>query len=59
MTKRKRIQLTAREIETILTVAGDALAAETLSCTEDYAEYEKDMAAFENGMEKTSYNVGA
>jgi hypothetical protein len=46
-------RLTAREIETILAVAGDALASETLSRPEDEeAEYEKDMKSFESGMEK-------
>lgn len=49
---RKPIRLTAREIETILAVAGDALASETLSCLGDEAEYEKDLEAFESGMDK-------
>lgn len=46
---RKRIRLTAREIETILAVAGDALASETLSSGDDPAG---DLEAFERGMDK-------
>ena len=51
---RKRIRLTAREIETVLAVAGDALAEETLSCGghADGAEAARDLAAFERGMDK-------
>lgn len=45
----KRIQLTAREIECILAVAGDALAPETLSSADDP---EGDLEAFESGMDK-------
>lgn len=49
--RRPRIRLTAREIEAILAVAGDALAAETLSSGEDP---EGDLEAFERGMDKLS-----
>jgi hypothetical protein len=47
--RRARIRLTAREIECVLAVAGDALAGETLSSGEDP---EGDLEAFENGMDK-------
>jgi hypothetical protein len=46
-----RIRLTCLELSTILGVAGDALASETLY-TEDAALYEREMAAFESGMDK-------
>lgn len=49
---RKPIRLTAREIETILAVAGDALAGETLANHDDPGEGERDLAAFETGMDK-------
>lgn len=52
MTASRRIRLTNREIETILVVAGDALAAETLSNHEDEGEADKDIEAFESGMDK-------
>lgn len=53
----KRIRLTTREIETILTVAGDALAYETLR-NDDEKEFAKDIAAFESGMEKLRIILG-
>lgn len=57
MTTRPR--LTARELETVLAVAGDALAAETLRRPEDEeAEYDKDLQAFETGMEKLRVMLG-
>jgi hypothetical protein len=48
-----RIRLADNEIDTILTVAGDALARETLSCgQEDAGKLQEDLAAFESGMDK-------
>jgi hypothetical protein len=47
----KRVRLTTLEIETILAVAGDALAEETLS-NPDPALFQRELAAFESGMEK-------
>ena len=46
---RKPIRLTAREIECILAVAGDALASATLESAEDP---DGDLEAFERGMDK-------
>jgi len=45
----QRIRLTAREISAILDVAGDALAVETLSSSDDP---EGELEAFERGMDK-------
>lgn len=59
-TKPKRIRLTAREISAILSVAGDALAEETLrnDPDQDEKEYERNLAAFESGMEKLRVMLG-
>lgn len=49
----KRIRLTKLEVATILAVAGDAVAEETLRNPEgDAALYQRELAAFESGMDK-------
>ncbi len=50
MTVQTRIRLTARELSTILGVAGDAL--------DDEGEYLKDLTAFESGMDKLRALLG-
>jgi hypothetical protein len=51
----RRIVLTAREIECVLAVAGDALAGETLSSGDDP---DGDLEAFESGMDKLREMLG-
>jgi len=53
-------RLTRAELEAVIAVAGDALAAETLSSDPDETEAEHDAAleAFESGMEKLRRQLG-
>lgn len=49
---KKRIRLTAAEIEAILAVAGNADAEATFADTSEEGEAQRELAAFESGMEK-------
>ena len=51
-------RLSAREIEAVLAVAGDADATETISSCFEEDEVERMIAAFERGMEKLRRQLG-